>query len=306
MPTAAALGFICAMIRFVAAFFALVSQAWAQAPVEYGADKWIEYQPGGLPLIIGAPHGGYVKPKELAARTYGVVDQDSNTQELARMIQAAFQQKLGAAPHLVVCRLHRSKMDANREIVEAAQGGIGAEQAWRDWQGFIIKAKAVVQQQFGTGLYIDLHGQRHKEARVELGYMIGADKLRLDDAVLEKSTLLIRQSSIRELHQRSPASFVELLRGASSLGGLLQARGFTSVPSPAVPAPKENELYFRGGFNTDTHGSRQGGSLNAVQIECPWLGVRDTPANRAKFVDALTDVLPLWFRTHVGLPLAPK
>ena len=274
--------------------------------MEYGADRLIEYQPGALPLIIGTPHGGYLKPKELADRTYGVVDQDSNTQELARMIQAALVQKLGAAPHLIVCRLHRSKVDVNREIVEAAQGGLGAEQAWRDWQGFILKAKAIVLKQFGTGLYIDLHGQRHKEARVELGYMIGADKLRLDDALLEKSKLLIRQSSIRELDQRSPASFVELLRGASSLGGLLQARGFASVPSPAVPAPKENEQYFRGGFNTDTHGSRQGGSFNAVQIECPWLGVRDTPANRAKFVDALIDALPLWFRTHVGLPLAPQ
>lgn len=294
------------MIRFAAALLVGSSLVWAQAPVEYGADPWIEYQRGGLPLVIGAPHGGYLKPKELGDRTYGVVDQDSNTQELARMIQAALVQKLGAAPHLIVCRLHRSKVDVNREIVEAAQGGRGAEQAWRDWQGFILKAKAIVLKQFGTGLYIDLHGQRHKEARVELGYMIGADKLRLDDALLEKSTLLIRQSSIRELDQRSPASFVELLRGASSLGGLLQARGFASVPSPAVPAPKENEQYFRGGFNTDTHGSRQGGSFNAVQIECPWLGVRDTPANRAKFVDALTDALPLWFRTHVGLPLAPK
>jgi hypothetical protein len=293
------------MIRLAAVLIASSSFAWAQ-PLEYGADKFIEYQTGGLPLIIGAPHGGYLKPESLANRTYGVLDQDSNTQELAGMIQATFQQKLGAAPHLIICRLHRSKMDANREIVEATQGGRGAEQAWRDWQGFIIKAKAVVQKQFGTGLYIDLHGQRHKEARVELGYMIGADKLRLDDAALERSSLLIRQSSIRELDQRSPASFVELLRGSSSLGGLLQARGFASVPSPAFPAPKEDEQYFRGGFNTDTHGSRQGGPISAVQIECPWLGVRDTPANRAKFVDALTDVLPQWFRAHFGIPLAPK
>lgn len=294
------------MVRFVAAFIFGSSLACAQAQVEFGAGKLIEYRPGGLPLIIGAPHGGYLKPKHLATRTYGVVDQDSNTQELARMIQAAFVRKVGAAPHLVVCQLHRSKMDANREIVEAAQGGPGAEQAWRDWQGFIIKAKVIVQKEFGSGLYIDLHGQRHKEARVELGYMIGADKLRLEDAVLESSMLLIRQSSIRELDQRSPASFVELLRGPGSLGGLLQARGFASVPSPNVPAPKEDELYFRGGFNTDMHGSRQGGPINAVQIECPWVGVRDTPANRAKFVDALTDALPIWFRSHFGIPLAPK
>jgi len=300
------LGLIGMMHRVLVVLSFLVCQVLAESPAEFGQRGFIEYQAGTLPLIIGAPHGGYLQPKGLAARGYGVVDQDSNTQELARMIQASFEKKLGATPHMIFCLLHRSKVDANREIVEAAQGSPGAEQAWHDWHGFIAKAKTAVKQQFGTGLYIDLHGQRHKEARVELGYMIGPDKLSLGDVVLDKQTLIARQSSIRELDHRSPASFVDLLRGPSSLGALLQQRGFASVPSPDVPAPKEGELYFRGGFNTDTHGSRRGGTLSALQIECPWVGVRDTPSNRARFVDALTDVLPLWFRSHFGIPLAPK
>jgi hypothetical protein len=279
----------------------------AESPdTQFGANDYIEFIPGTLPLLIGAPHGGSLKPAEIPTRTYGVVDQDSGTQELARLIREAISKKTGGTPAMVISRLHRAKLDPNREIKEAAQGDPIAEQAWSDWQGFIVKAKARVTEQFGVGLYIDLHGQRHPEGRVELGYMIAPEKLREPDELLEKASLAIRASSIRELDQRSPASFVELLRGKTSLGGMLQERGYLSVPSPAVPAPKEGELYFRGGYNTDTHGSHAGGTFNAVQIECPWVGVRDTAANREKFADVLADVLPVWFKTHYGASLAPR
>lgn len=266
----------------------------------------VEYIPGDLPLIIGAPHGGSLKPQSIKDRTYGVTDQDAGTQEMARLLREAMIKKTGGAPAMVIALIHRSKLDPNREIVEAAQGDPLAEQTWQNWQGFIGKAKTRVMERFGVGLYIDLHGQRHPEGRVELGYMISPEKLRESDAELEKASLVVRASSIRELDQRSPASFIELLRGPTSLGGMLQARGYLSVPSPAVPAPKEGELYFRGGYNTDTHGSRLGGTISALQIECPWVGVRDTLEHRKQFVDALTDILPVWFKTHFGAPLAPR
>lgn len=277
-----------------------------EAGTQLSPSGYIEYIPGTLPLIVGAPHGGSLKPSEIKDRTFGVTDQDAATQEMARLLRAALLKKTGGVPAMIISRLHRSKLDPNREIKEAAQGDAVAEQAWHDWQGFIVKAKSRVMEQFGVGLYIDLHGQRHPEARVELGYMISPEKLRESDEVLDKATLTIRASSIRELDQRSPASFIELLRGKTSLGGMLQARGYNAVPSPDIHAPKEGELYFRGGYNTDTHGSREGGTINALQIECPWVGVRDTPEHRAKFIDALCDILPVWFQTHFGAPLAPR
>lgn len=283
----------------------LVTVPLFAAPPEFGAHEYIEYQAGTLPLVIATPHGGLLKPEALPDRTYGVVDQDQNTQEMARALCEALAKKTGGSPHLVVCLLHRCKLDCNREIEEAAQGGDNAKKAWSEYQGFITRAKTRVKEQFGTGLFIDFHGQRHKEGRVELGYMIAPDKLRKADEPLNNDKLTIRASSIRELEQRSPATFVELLRGPNSLGALLEAQGYRSVPSPSIHGPAEGEQYFRGGYNTDTHGSRQGGTFNAVQIECPFDGVRDTAANRAKFIDVLSDVLPAWFQAHYGAPLAP-
>ena len=290
----------------VSALVGLYVQGEELSGRQFDSNGLVEYIPGDLPLVIGAPHGGSLKPPAIKDRTFGVTDQDAGTQEMARMLREAMIKKTGGAPAMVIALIHRSKLDPNREIVEAAQGDPLAEQTWQNWQGFIGKAKARVNERFGVGLYIDLHGQRHPEGRVELGYMISAEKLRESDATLEKASLVVRASSIRELDQRSPASFIELLRGPTSLGGMLQARGYASVPRPDVPAPKENELYFRGGYNTDTHGSRQGGTISALQIECPWVGVRDTHEHRQRFVDALTDILPVWFKTHFGAPLAPR
>lgn len=273
---------------------------------EFGAHQYIEYLPGTLPLVIGAPHGGTLKPENIADRTFGKVQVDTNTQELARALRDGLLKKTGGTPHLVICRLYRMKVDCNREIKEAAQGDPIAEQAWKDYQGFITKATARVREQFGAGLYIDLHGQKHAVKRVELGYMISPERLRESDGVLDKDRIALMGSSIRELDQRSPASFIELVRGKTSLGAMLEERSYLCVPSPSMKAPAEGQDYFRGGYNTDTHGSHSGGPISAIQIECPLDGVRDKAENRARFVAALTDVLPVWFKTHFGGPLAPK
>ena len=278
----------------------------AETPApQFDQRHYIEYQEGTLPLILGAPHGGSLKPEEIKDRTTGVVDADANTQDLARRIQAHLIAKTGGSPSMIINLLHRSQLDPNREIVEAAQGDPIAEQEWKIYHDHIEQAEAVVKQHFATGLYIDVHGQRHKEKRVELGYVISAEKLRIPDDKLDAATLLIRQSSIRDLDQRSPASFIELLRGKSSLGGLLEAKGYLCVPSPKVSAPKNGELYFMGGYTVDQHGSRDGRTINALQVESPYDGVRDTKEHREAFAKALAEVLPEYFRLHFGIELAP-
>ena len=47
-----------------------------------------------------------------------------------------------------------------RYIDEAAFGDPGAEAAWRDFQGYINASKAAIG---GMGVFIDLHGQVHRE-----------------------------------------------------------------------------------------------------------------------------------------------
>ncbi|HEY2573848.1 MAG TPA: hypothetical protein VGH65_07255 [Verrucomicrobiaceae bacterium] len=281
--------------------------ALAQAPApQFGVHEYIEYIPGDLPLVIGAPHGGLLKPAEIADRTYGKVLVDSHTQDMARALREALLKTTGGTPHLIICRLYRMKVDCNREIKEAAQGDPIAEQAWKDYQGFAAKATARVREQFGAGLYIDFHGQSHAAKRVELGYMISPERLRETDAVLDKDRIAMMGSSIRELDQRSPASFVELVRGMKSLGAMLEDRGFPCVPSPSMNAPAEGQDYFRGGYNTDTYGSHAGGAISALQIECPMEGVRDNATNRTRFIAALGEVLPVWFKAHFNGALSPK
>jgi N-formylglutamate amidohydrolase len=293
-------------MRFSLIAFVVASSGLAVDP-QFDARHFIEYQPGTLPLIIGSPHGGALRPEEIKDRSAGVRESDANTQELARLLHQKLIAKTGAAPHLIVSLLHRRKLDPNREVLEAAQQDPIAQQAWQDYHGFIERASTAVRAQFPCGLYLDIHGHSHPERRVELGYMIAPEMLRRSDYHLGQAILAIRTSSIRELDTRSPASFIDLLRGPQSLGALLQAQGYPSVPSPAVPAPKEGELYFRGGYTVDRHGSHDGRTLSAIQIECPRVGIRDTAANRERFADALIAVLPHYFTTHFGIELAaPK
>jgi hypothetical protein len=113
---------------------------------------------------------------------------------------------------------------------------------------------------------------------------------------------LLGQSSIARLaaDARGAPSVGELLRGPTSLGGLLATRGVPAVPSPQAPAPLVGEDYFSGGYNTDRHGSRRGALVDAIQIECHFTGVRDTPDSRARFAGILTDALLVLLRDRYG------
>ncbi len=282
-----------------------LTAALADEAPRFGTSEYVEYIPGTLPLILSAPHGGALKPSSIPDRKYGVREADAHTQELTRTFREGLIARYGQAPHMIICRLHRVKLDCNRDLKEAAQGNAEAEKAWKEYHAFINEAQAAVTQQYGFGLLLDMHGQSHPERRVELGYRVSADNLRLDDATLAAKDKVINDTTIRDLDQRSPASFLELLRGRQSLGGLLEAKGYNVVPSPSIPAPPDGQLYFQGGYTSDVHGSRTGGSISAIQIESPLKGVRDTEAHRAAFLNALCLSLEKYYPIHFGKPLAP-
>ncbi len=266
--------------------------------------QWIEYTPGDAPIVIVAPHGGLLSPSELLDRACAgcVTVNDANTQALARAIVDSFTSRTGRRPHLVANLLHRRKFDGNRELGEATSGNtIMLASSWEWMHAAVDSARADVVRRAGRGLLIDLHGHAHDIARLELGYLLGASQLRLSNAELAAGNLL-GASSIARLatDARGTPSVGELLRGPSSLGGLLAARGIPSVPSPAAPAPLVGEDYFSGGYNTDRHGSRRGGFVDAIQIECHFAGVRDTPESRARFAGILTDALLVLLHDRYG------
>lgn len=265
-----------------------------------GRNGYIEYRPGTLPLIISAPHGCSLRPAEIPDRTSGTTTMDLNTEELARAVAAAFEQATGERPHLVISRLHRIKLDPNRELGEAAGSNAYAQHAWREWMTFLEAAHSEVEADAG-GLYLDLHGHGHEIARLELGYLLTASQLAQSDAAIDAGALGA-QSSVRSLVQRSGHSFSTLLRGDDALGTLFENAGYPAVPSRQQPNPG-TAPYFSGGYNTDRFGSRSRGTVDAVQIEAHYTGVRDTPQSRSDFASALVDILEAYFLAHYGRAL---
>lgn len=265
----------------------------------FGENRYIEYIPGNLPLVIASPHGGKERPESMPDRVNGVTTTDMNTQELARAVAAEIQRRTARQPHLIICRLHRVKLDPNREIQEAAQGNATAEKAWHENHAFISEACRKAVAEFGQAFLIDLHGHAHPVARLELGYLHSVDDLKSAPAVLD-APIMAARGSLAALAQRSGLSCSELLRGPDSLGAYLEKQGFLATPSPSLPIP--SEPFFKGGYTTATHCQAEK-KTNGLQIEAPRPRLRDTAANRKAFAVGLSEALDLFFKRHLGLGL---
>lgn len=282
----------------------------------FGRNQYIEYIAGNTPYVLSAPHGGSEVPSEIPDRTSGETVMDNNTQELARSISAAVSAREGKYPHIIICRLSRKKLDANRDLNEASEPNPYATQAWKEFQSFIDTAKQAIIREFGKGFYIDIHGHGHEIQRLEMGYLLSSTALALSDNTLDNGTYG-NSSSIRTLIPLSRLSFSKLLRGPQSLGSLFENRGFPAVPSEMQPNPG-SALYFSGGYNTQRHGSVGGGLISGVQIECNMKGVRDTDDSRRRFAEAAAETFDYYTAMHLfqkpvvlvegqaGLPSTPS
>jgi hypothetical protein len=250
----------------------------------FGKNGFIEYVRGNLPIIISVPHGGYLRPSTIPNRVLGTTGhQDTKTQELAREIIEQFRKQTGRVPHVIINRLHRDKLDANRELFDAAQDDPIASEAWNEFHGFIDKAEEHVQQEFGRGLYIDLHGHRHARQVVELGYLLVSDQLKLSDAELDTSVQPATTSLGLALADRgTPLS--QFVRGPHSFGAALEQEGFVVVPSPAHP-DMDDDPYFSGGYNLEQHSAFSGRKAWGIQVELP-TGIREDDARRRAFATA--------------------
>ncbi len=277
------------------------AQGYSPGDTLYGRNRYIEYLPGDLPLVFAAPHGGDLQPPEIPDRSHGTTVTDSHTRETVLAIRDAFYEKTGHLPHIVISHLRRTKLDPNREIEEAAQGNPHAEQAWREYHGFIETARDSIGKHAGAGFFIDIHGHGHPNKRLELGYLISGTSLRQSDSELNKA-VHARNSSLRHLAQYTPDTFAGLLRGRHSLGTLFEQRGIPAVPSGNQPYPAPGERFFSGGYSTQRHGSLNGGVIDGIQIEAWYTGLRDSAANRRFYAETMVEVLNDFVRYHYGWP----
>ena len=270
------------------------------APLRAGETGYIRHWPGELPIVLSVPHDGAIAPSGIPDRTTGVTVRDSHARALAEAIRDALRERFGRAPHLVVCELSRKKVDCNRPLAEGATDPI-AVRTWREYHEAIDAAEQAVLARSPHGLYLDIHSHGHPKKRLEIGYLLKADDLRLPDARLDADDTVAARSSIRALSRRTSAKFSELLRGATSLGGLLAARGVPAVPSP-TEGLRTGDPYFNGAYDIAAHGSRDGGRLDAAQFEVP-APQRDTPEHRAATAQAVAAALEVYFERHFGTKL---
>jgi N-formylglutamate amidohydrolase len=284
-------------------FHALIahSQVYQAGTTYLGAQNYIEFRAGNLPIIITASHGGRLEPTSIPDRTCATCTtvMDANTMELAYQIDTAIRQVFGCFPNIIVNRLHRKKLDANREIVEAAGGSAEAEVAWQEWHKFIQAAKNDGMRRYGRGILIDIHGHGHTIQRLEVGYLWDDPDLRLSDATLAtpqyRDRLSIKNLVLNNLNNFNAA---QLVRGQFALGTLLAANNYAAVPSQQDPAPAVGDDYFNGGYNTLRHGSRDSTTIDAIQIECNFTGVRNTFDNRRNFATQLANSLKFYLGKH--------
>ncbi|WP_324751144.1 hypothetical protein SH591_07235 [Sphingomonas sp. LY54] len=285
----------------------------------FGENQYIEYLPGNAPVILTAPHGGSLRPDTIPDRTRDacaartVVANDSNTAALVLAMRESFHARFGTYPHVVINRLARRKLDANRGVKDGACGNPDAERALTEWHAFIDAAKAQVLETTGRGWYMDIHGHAHAIPRLELGYLLTGDQIDRTDDELNASAALKGKASVRTL-LKGPAPLSTLLRGPTSLGTLFAENGFPAVPSAGDPGP-QGERYFGGGDNTRRHtcgsaaspaGGTTDGMICGVQIETNFKGVRDTPENRQRFGDATAIALEKFLGAHWGIELKAK
>jgi len=197
-----------------------------------------------------------------------------------------------------VSKLHRSKLDPNRAIEDAAQGSPDAEAAYREFHATIRR----VQKTMATsGLLLDFHGQRHGQNSTELGYVYRKSDMNEGNLPTEGV------SSISSLLTRTGLSPQQLLSGPESLGALWEEAGYRAFPSPRVPKP-EKLKYYRGGYITQTHGSSNGvfnhhallskkthgssngGVVDAIQLELP-VDLINSTEYRTKMAASVGDVI---------------
>ena len=276
--------------------------------IYFGREEYIEYHSGSLPIIISAGHGGWKEPTEIPDRTEGTTVTDINTYQLTKVIMDTLTARFGGKPHVILCLLERLKLDANREIEEAAGGNLYAKRAWEEYHHYLDIAKELVTMNHASGILFDIHGHGENpdgfyDLRTWLGYLIKGDELDLPDEELSTNTFK-NKSSIRVLADSSAYTFINIVRGGTSFGTILDSLGYACVPSVHDLGPAGSR-YVSGCYITVRHGSRDGGIISAVQVELPQPGIRDTEENWSSYASAFATAVGAYYFHHLGRSIQP-
>ena len=294
----------------------LVSVVWSRTTPYFTTSNYVEYYPGdpGSNVVLTSPHDGHVKHEQVPDRIQGCYDTvndtcdwhhdcagervgrkcrvitwaDRDSSILALKMRQTIGRELGVMPHLIVSRMHRSKLDPNRDRENAAQHNPVAELTYDTFHGKIQEVHDGFDR---PGIHFDIHGytSHNIDNWLELGYNLRGSEL--NNGLLNPET-----SSLKALAYRSDKPFPSIIAGEDSLGKLVQEEGYRVVPSPQYPRPNlgVEGKYFRGGWITRQWGSLYGGDIDCVQLEVPqW--IRDESEEHG---EKLGRAFAQWIKDH--------
>ncbi|MEE2931691.1 MAG: hypothetical protein VX370_04105 [Bacteroidota bacterium] len=259
----------------------------------FGQNNYVEYIAGNLPIIIGVPHGGILTPSNLPViHNRGV---DNGSFETSMLLYDSISQHTnGCFPHMIISHLHPSVMNPVREIDTAAGTHPDARNAWNEFHNFIDTSKFEITNNWGAGHYFEMHGNGHSAMWTEVGLGVSKTYLNGSDSLIQSRT---NYSTVKNLCTHGGADFLEIIKGPTSLGGLLDSKGWNSVPSPSNPAPGTGGFFYAG-WNTWKHGSRYSGVIDASHVENYYVFMQTS--NRNHYSKDLSNSIIEFMNIHYG------
>lgn len=258
----------------------------------FGANNYVEYIPGNLPIILGAPHAGSLTPVHLPMILDRLTDGGTH-QATLMMMDSIMLATNGCRPHVIINHLHPKMFVCTGEMIEASGLHPETNQAWYDFNNFIEIAKTKATNDWGKGHYFEIHTTARPRTQVGLGLDTG--DLSQPDSIL---ATMANQSTVHHLCTAGGANFLEVVKGNNCLGSLLEAKGWNSSPSYADPQPVAP--FFYAGKNTWRHGSNTFGMIDATHVESSAAYI-NTNLNRAKYSGNLANAMLSFMQTFYNL-----
>jgi N-formylglutamate amidohydrolase len=237
------------------------------------AETLVLFQPGNLPILLTAPHGGQGAVPGVQGRSRGTTARDAGTLELAEAVAKRILEALGSRPYVVAAKFSRKYIDANRSEAEAFEAPEARPFYWA-YHHRIGDSVSEIGEKFPEGgLLLDIHGQAEDPRMIHRGTRNG--------------------STVENLIRRYGQAAVT---GEDSILGYLQSKGYRVFPSSRqVGVPSEDKRFF-GGYTVFTYGSNRPQGIDAIQVE---IG-KDIRADRA-FADDLAKGIVVFYRAYLSL-----
>jgi len=262
-----------------------------------------------------------------------------NTSLLAKEIkdQLSFVDKHGTQrqPHLIINLASRAVVEPNTSWEENLEAGWFDDDGNRveppsiAWEVYSLfhscadQAVQSVQEQFGCGLLLDIHGLAAEVPIDMYGYLVWG--IKYQKPVEEFAEIVRNESSLRYAagRKKTAQEVMELISGKESLASLVDEayqdnfpeftdsegnpRGRPATPSARFPYPKgdssptKDRAYFSGGYDIEAHSSYKNGiNVDAIQIETT-PDARNTEELRKRFAGCLKIALNKFLSLHYAL-----